>query len=295
MISTYTAYQEEVKTALKDYLSQNPSGDKKLREAIAYTMENTGKCLRPVLSLAFCEAFGGDKKKAIPFALAMEMIHSYSLIHDDLPCMDDDDLRRGKASCHKAFDEGTAVLTGDALLTEAFLLMTTANLSGERVVEGISALAEASGQRGMISGQAKELSFETMLTPITPQEEEKLILEIEMEKTGALFAASAYLGALAGGASFQEREKLFSFGRALGSAFQIQDDILDAEGQEEKLGKPIGSDTEKDKRNYYTVFGQDKAKKQMEFQTQVALSILDSYENTEFLSWLVKYLCNREF
>ncbi|MFI3253876.1 MAG: farnesyl diphosphate synthase [Eubacteriales bacterium] len=295
MIEVYEKYQEEVKQAMRAYLAQNQSGDVTLSKAMHYTLENLGKSLRPVLCLGFCEAFVGDREKAMPFALALEMVHSYSLIHDDLPCMDDDDFRRGRASCHKAFDEATAVLTGDALLTEAFVLMTQAKLSGERVVEGISALGEASGKLGMISGQAKELSYEKSEKSLSPTEEERLILDIEMEKTGALFAASAYLGALAAGADFKEKEKLFRFGRALGSAFQIQDDLLDALGDKEKLGKPIGSDAEKAKRNYYTVFGEESAKKQMELQTKEALEILNSYENTEFLSWLVNYLCHREF
>lgn len=287
-------YQDTINQSLQAYQEKSAKSSPKLDAAINYMLLNGGKRLRPVLCYAFCEMFGGKIEDATPLAMAVEMIHTYSLIHDDLPAMDDDELRRGKPTCHLAFDEATAILAGDALLTEAFTLMTFANLPMDKCLLGIRALGEASGKLGMIAGQCKELDYGISTEPRSPQQEHEEIIEIEMLKTGMLIGIPCYLGALTGSGTVDDKQQIMTFGHCLGSAFQIQDDILDGMGNQEKLGKPIGSDAKGNKKNYFTVFGLEPSLKQMHNASTYALSILKQYPDHQFLQWLMTMLIERD-
>ncbi len=280
-------YQSLLEHFFQTYFSHEKTA-KKLQEAMEYSLLAGGKRLRPVLTLAFCELFGGSVQAALPFALAVEMVHTYSLIHDDLPAMDDDDLRRGKASCHKQFDEATAILAGDALLTSAFYVLTTANLPPAVLLEAVAHLSVSAGEHGMAGGQSLEIALEGA----TPSLEE--LLTLQQLKTGSLLASSCYLGAIAGGASGKDLEQVLNFAGFLGSAFQIRDDILDATGEEEKLGKPIGSDMKEGKVTFYTLLGEEVAQERLVSLTNRGKESLQSYRNNEFLLWLAEELTKRE-
>ena len=227
-------------------------------EAMHYSLFAGGKRLRPILCLAGAEAVGGDVSEALPVACALEMIHTYSLIHDDLPAMDNDDLRRGHPTCHKQFDEATAILAGDGLLTEAFRTMAEAarHFIGKEAVllEVIQLIAAAAGYQGMVGGQMLDLMAEGR--QVTPKELET----IHRLKTGALLTASVRAGALMGGGSRQEVTLITRYGEKFGLAFQITDDILDVEGDSTEMGKPTGADAKKLKATYPGLIGLEKAK-----------------------------------
>lgn len=280
-------YQDILEHFFESYFQNSPACGR-LDEAMKYALLDGGKRIRPVLTLAFCKLFGGSTANALPFALAVEMIHSYSLIHDDLPCMDDDDLRRGKASCHKQFDEATAILAGDALLTSAFYALATANLPAPIILEALAHLSVSAGEQGMVGGQALELSF----TDRAPNLSE--LVEIQQLKTGALLTSACYLGALAGGATEEDGEKVLRFAGFLGGAFQIRDDILDATSTPEVLGKPIGSDEKKGKETFYSYFGAEKAQMRLVDMTSKAKEELSGFRNTEFILWLADELTKRD-
>lgn len=285
---SYEGHRDSVENYLQNYCeSQSHKGQ--LQEAMAYSLLSGGKRLRPVLTLEVCRILGGDWKKALPFAAAVEMIHTYSLIHDDLPSMDDDDLRRGKATCHKAFDEATAILAGDGLLTAAFSQIVTGKLPPERLVEAVACLSEGAGEQGMVAGQALEFA--------TNSQGEVTVFHLEQVqslKTGALLVTACQLGAIAAGASEKEKEKVGQYAAAMGRAFQIRDDILDALGDENLLGKPVGSDKKTEKATFYTLLGEEKAQKEVERLTQEGVKALDGFEETEFLSELIKWLAVRD-
>ena len=204
----------------------------RLGEAVRYSLEAGGKRVRPVLCILACEAVGGTTIEALPGALALEYIHTYSLIHDDLPAMDDDDLRRGRPTNHKVFGEGHAILAGDALLTEAFGVLASADLDPVKRAEALALLAEGAGWRGMAGGQALDLEGETLAAYDLGH-----LRLIHRLKTGALLRASVEIGAVLGGAAPGERSALRAYGEAIGLAFQIQDDILDATATDAQLGK----------------------------------------------------------
>jgi len=212
-------YARVFEAALPRFL---PRGVDPVSQAMRYGMENGGKRLRPALALAFCALFGGKEDRALPFAAAVEMVHGYSLIHDDLPCMDDDDLRRGRPSCHKRFGEATALLAGDALLTEAFACAANCDLPPTVKCRAVSVLAKAAGAGGMVGGQQLDLLYETQ-PPTRAQLE-----EMNRKKTGALLSAACLLGCLAAGATIQQTLSAACYADALGLAFQITDDLLDA-------------------------------------------------------------------
>lgn len=283
-LAEFQSYQAQVETALQAYCKtiHTPSP---LGQAMEYALTNGGKRLRPVLTLAFCKLYGGDVDKAMPFALATELIHSYSLVHDDLPAMDDDDLRRGKPSCHKKYDEATAILVGDALLTEAFSLMAQADLPAEQIVEGLSFLGKMAGATGMVGGQALECSFQDKKPTLAD------LQAIQQGKTGALLCGACFLGALVGGAV--DKNPAITYGLKLGAAFQIRDDILDAIGDETKLGKPIGSDHKMGQETFYTLLGLEKAQALVEENSQEGKKTLNSMEENGFLLWLMDYLSQR--
>ena len=212
-----------------------------------------GKRVRAVLVLSVCDMLGGDATAAEHFAAAVEMLHCYSLIHDDLPCMDNDDLRRGRPSCHKAFGEATALLAGDVLLTEAFEAVAQAPASPEVCIQAVKALSSGAGSCGMVYGQELDLKYEVLDTT------ESQLLQIHRNKTGALINAAVQMGAAAAGANQAQREALEQYAYGLGLVFQIVDDVLDATATTEQLGKPAGSDQANGKTTFVTLYGPDGA------------------------------------
>jgi len=253
-----------------------------------------GKRLRPVLSLAVCDMLGGYAEDALRFGVAIECIHTYSLIHDDLPCMDNDDLRRGMPTCHKKFGEANALLAGDGLLTGAFEYIADfsayKNAKPETVLRAIFELSKAAGCAGMIGGQVVDLECEGKKGV-----DEKTLNYLHQRKTGALIRVSALLGTLASDASENEIKAVTEFAEKLGLAFQIQDDILDCEGDESVLGKPIGSDEENKKTTYVTLLGIDAAREKTKDLTNNAICALEIFGGREeFLKELALNLMGRE-
>ncbi|KHO62400.1 farnesyl-diphosphate synthase [Thermoanaerobacter sp. YS13] len=261
-------------------------------EAMRYSVFAGGKRLRPVLCLASCELLGGDIKKALPVACAIEFIHTYSLIHDDLPAMDNDDLRRGKLTNHKVYGEAIAILAGDGLLNLGYEVLVRHALEHpedyERILKATNEIATASGCKGIIGGQVVDiLSQNTELT----YEELKFIHE---HKTAALIEASVCAGAYIAGATEEDIHALREYARLIGFAFQIKDDILDVIGEEEKLGKKVGSDKEKGKFTFVNIFGLEKSHEMVVELTQNAIKILDRFgEKALFLKELSNYLIER--
>lgn len=228
-----------------------------LREAMAYSLEAGGKRLRPLLLFATLQAFGKERNLGVGAACALEMIHTYSLVHDDLPCMDDDDLRRGKPTNHKVFGEAMAVLAGDGLLTYAFQVIMAyeqKEISAEKKVRLVLELAKAAGPEGMVGGQVADMEAEGKKLTIDELE------YIHKHKTGKLLEFAVLAGAILSDAIEEQEEKLLTFAKYIGLAFQIRDDILDVEGTEEEIGKPIGSDLSNEKSTYTTLFTVDRAK-----------------------------------
>ena len=243
-------HRERIEDWLKDcFREREPRGD--LYDAMYYSLLAGGKRIRPVLLLECCRLCGGDVTAALPFAGAIEMIHTYSLIHDDLPCMDDDDLRRGRPTNHKVYGEATAVLAGDALLTAAFefMLEPAAAVPPERALEAAGILARAAGGRGMVGGQVLDMSGEGHSLSLNEVE------ELQRLKTGALISAAAEMGCVLAGGSEEQRQSAVRYAQCLGLAFQIQDDILDVVGDEATLGKPVGSDARREKSTFVTLKG----------------------------------------
>ncbi|PGB03957.1 (2E,6E)-farnesyl diphosphate synthase [Bacillus toyonensis] len=232
-----------------------------LREAMAYSLEAGGKRLRPLLLFATLQAFGKERNLGVGAACALEMIHTYSLVHDDLPCMDDDDLRRGKPTNHKVFGEAMAVLAGDGLLTYAFQIVMAyeqKEISAEKKVRLVLELAKAAGPEGMVGGQVADMEAEGKQLTIDELE------YIHKHKTGKLLEFAVLAGAILSNATKEQEEKLLEFAKYIGLAFQIRDDILDVEGTEEEIGKPIGSDVSNEKSTYTTLFTIDRAKNILE-------------------------------
>lgn len=278
----------KINNSLLSFIPDAKDGQYSVVEAMEYSLENGGKRIRPVLALEFAKACSGSRDDCLPLACALEYVHTYSLIHDDLPCMDNDDLRRGKPSCHKQFDEATALLAGDALLTHAFEIVADSDISDDKKVMIVSLLAQNSGVSGMIGGQVIDLLFEQGDPTL------RELLTVYKLKTGALISAACLIGCICAGASDEQLSAASKFAYSLGIAFQIQDDILDIIGDEEKLGKPVGSDAENSKTTYASIVGIDKAKKDVEMLTQSAVKQLEHFENTEFIEQLAYKLINRD-
>jgi geranylgeranyl diphosphate synthase type II len=247
-----------INRALEGYLPQSRGPAFRVVEAMHYSLFAGGKRLRPILCLAGAEAVGSDPSEALPVACALEMIHTYSLIHDDLPAMDDDDLRRGHPTCHKQFDEATAILAGDGLLTEAFRIMAEAapKFAGREamLLEVIQLVGQAAGYPGMVGGQMLDLEAEGKQVTL------KELETIHRLKTGALLTASVRAGALIGGGSRAEVTALTAFGEKFGLVFQITDDLLDVEGEAAEMGKSPGMDAKKGKATYPALLGVAKAR-----------------------------------
>ncbi len=260
----------------------------RVTEAMLYSLKIGGKRIRPVLMVEFYRLCGGKGDGIYNFAVALEMIHTYSLIHDDLPCMDNDDLRRGKPSCHKAYDEATAVLAGDGLLTEAFSFALKAEgIDDSLKVKAVSVLAECAGVEGMIGGQMIDIQNEGK--EITREK----LLKLYALKTGALICAAAKIGCILAGA---EDKVLFAkqYAQNVGLAFQIVDDILDATGDEALLGKPLHSDEKNQKTTFLTFVGLEESQNTINKLTEDAKLCVDKIgENGEFLKQMADYLATR--
>ena len=259
-------------------------------KAMRYSLLLGGKRIRPILMLEFCKLCGGKLEDALDFAVALEFIHTYSLIHDDLPCMDNDDMRRGKPSCHIAFGEDIALLAGDALLNEAFCVASNAKVGPDRAVKAISVLAENAGVNGMLGGQVIDLSF------VKNKPKEKELSQMYLKKTGALLVSAAKIGCILAGADENDINNAEIFANKLGLAFQVIDDILDYIGDQELLGKPIGSDDKNGKTTYVTLFGLEKAKLIAEDLSNEALDILKKFNgDTTNLELITNFLLNRNY
>ncbi|MEN6522079.1 MAG: polyprenyl synthetase family protein [Armatimonadota bacterium] len=281
-----------VDAALDRYLPPATDQPGVVHEAMRYSTIDGGKRIRPILTLAGCDAVGGRMEMAMPAACALECIHAFSLIHDDLPCMDDDDLRRGRPTSHKVFGEAMALLAGDALFAFAFQLIseTPKDVASDVVLDVWRKIAEATGTNGMVGGQVMD-----MLAQGRPSSIPEIEL-IHRRKTGALLKVAIVTGGMLGGGSEEQVDALSCYGRNIGLAFQIADDILDIKGDEKKLGKPIGSDLEMEKATYPSVIGIEKsmelAKKAMD-DAIAALSIFD--EKSDPLREIARFVVEREF
>jgi geranylgeranyl diphosphate synthase type II len=279
-------YRRQLEQYLQAYYTRfHTEPQKDLFEAMEYSLLAGGKRLRSTLVFEFCRICGEDWHKALPFGAAIEMIHTYSLIHDDLPCMDDDDFRRGKPTNHKVYGEAMAVLAGDALLTDAFCVASTAQLSAEAVLQAIQVLSECAGSLGMVGGQTLDIQSENRL--LTEQE----VLDIQTRKTGALIRAACAMGAIAGGATEAQLDAACRFAAGLGLAFQIRDDMLDVIGTQEEMGKGVGTDAAKN--TFVKLYGLEKCEELVQQYTKSAIEALDVFEHTEYMVALAKSLTDR--
>lgn len=280
-------YRKFIELYLKDFYAKFHSEPQKpLFEAMEYSLLAGGKRLRPILAFEFCRMCGADWQNAAPFAAAVEMIHTYSLIHDDLPCMDNDDFRRGRPTNHKVFGEGMAVLAGDALLTDAFLMASTGTLSNPwGMSEAIALLAECAGSLGMVGGQVLDIMSEER------ELSEHEVLDIQSRKTGRLINAACCLGAMAGGATQEQFDAAAQFAAGLGLAFQIRDDMLDVIGTREEMGKGVGTDAAKN--TFVRLYGLEKCEDLVQTYTDYALKALELFEDKEYMVALAKSLTDR--
>lgn len=281
----------EYRAYVEDYLKEhygalNDQPQKLLFDAMQYSLMAGGKRIRPILAFEFCRVCGRDWKNAAPFAAAIEMIHTYSLIHDDLPCMDNDDYRRGRLTNHKVYGEGMAVLAGDALLTDAFGIAASAQLPNPGdMATAIGVLSECAGSLGMVGGQVMDIMSEER--ELTEQE----VLDIQNRKTGCLISAACALGVIAGGGSEKQYEAACQFAAGLGLAFQIRDDMLDVIGTQEELGKATGVDTQKN--TFVKLYGLERCEELVATYTNYAIEALNAFSDTSFLEALAKSLTER--
>jgi len=284
---------EQYKEELEDYFSASlreesiPSG---LAEAMRYSLMAGGKRIRPVLCLVWHELFGGRRADIMDFAVALEMIHTYSLVHDDLPAMDNDDMRRGQPSNHSRFGEALAILAGDGLLTEAMHLMLTPELPPSRLVRAAGKVTLAAGPRGMVGGQV----LDTSLSGETSRDLDQLQAMHGM-KTGAMLQSACVSGAVLAGASSPELESAERYGGSLGLAFQVADDILDIEGDQDIMGKPVGSDERMQKSTYPGLLGLEQSRRKGEELVERAVEAISPYEGdqADFLVDLARYVMQR--
>lgn len=280
----YRAYIEQYLTEFYDQFSDIPQ--KPLHDAMRYSLLAGGKRLRPILTMEFCRVSGGDWKAAAPFAAAIEMIHTYSLIHDDLPSMDNDDYRRGRLTNHKVFGEAMAILAGDGLLTDAFMMLAKGKpVKPWTMADAVGLAAECAGSLGMVGGQVLDICSEER--KLSEQE----VLEIQRRKTGALISAACCLGAISGGATEKQYEAAAQFAAGLGLAFQIRDDMLDVIGTQAEMGKGVGTDANKN--TFVRLYGLERCEELVNRYTQYALEGLAAFEDRSFLEALAKSLTQR--
>lgn len=285
---TLKEYKALIDTKLAEYFRADDMPQAGLFEAMRYSLNAGGKRIRPILVLEFCRITGGDCDKALPVACAIEMLHTYSLIHDDLPCMDNDDLRRGKPTNHVVYGECTATLAGDALQAEAFGTILRSELPAESRAECARILADAVGADGMCGGQFLDMIGENKLLTACELD------EINSRKTGALLIAACTMGVAAAGGNEKQSEAARRFGAAIGAAFQIRDDMLDVISTSEQLGKPIGSDAQEHKNTYMALYGAERCMKMIEKLTEVAKAALnEAFDDTAFLCDLADSMVTR--
>ena len=280
-------YREFIENFMKDWYARfHEEPQNELFDAMEYSLLAGGKRLRPILAFEFCRICGADWKTAAPFAAAVEMIHTYSLIHDDLPSMDNDDLRRGRPTNHKVYGEAMAILAGDALLTDAFAVAATTQLAQPQdMAFAISVLSECAGSLGMVGGQVLDIRSEQRECTETE------ILNIQSRKTGALINAACVLGVIAAGGTEEQIDAAASFAGALGIAFQIRDDMLDVIGTQEEMGKGVGTDTVKN--TFVRLYGLERCEELVQTYTQYAIDALTVFEDTDFIIALAKSLTDR--
>ena len=281
------AYLEYIESYLREIFERYADQPQKvLFDSMQYSLLAGGKRLRPIFAFDFCRMCGGDWHEAAPFAAAIEMIHTYSLIHDDLPSMDNDDLRRGRPTNHKVYGEAMAILAGDALLTDAFMIAATAELPDPAdMSRAIGLLAECAGSLGMVGGQVLDIMAEQR--ECTVQE----VLDIQNRKTGRLIIAGCALGVIAGGGTQEQFQAACKFATALGLAFQIRDDMLDVIGTQEEMGKGVQTDAVKN--TFVRLYGLDKCEALVQQYTDMALEALDVFENNEYMAELARSLTTR--
>ena len=284
--------RQSVDDRLQDYLGGS-APETRIVQAMAYSIMAGGKRLRPILCIAAAEAVGGDRKHVLPLACALEMIHTYSLIHDDLPAMDDDQTRRGKPTCHVMFDEATAVLAGDALLTLAFEILAAAGSQGaadesKRWLAAVCQVASAAGFKGMIEGQMRDMTFEgTVLTEVALETLHRL-------KTGRLIEVSVGSGALLAGATAVQQQALHAYAQNIGLAFQVADDLLNVKGDPERLGKATGTDQQRGKNTYPALKGLAGAEQLAGQLINNALKAIDTFDNkADSLRAIARYVIER--
>lgn len=280
-------YRDFIEAYLKACYEQfHGEPQKALFEAMEYSLLAKGKRLRPMFTFDFCRMCGGDWKKAAPFAAAIEMIHNYSLIHDDLPCMDNDDYRRGRLTNHKVYGEGLAVLAGDGLLTDAFAMAASAELQNPAdLALAIRVLSENAGSRGMVGGQVLDIDSESRV--LSEQE----VLDIQIRKTSGLIRTACVLGVIAGNGSQEQREAADRFALALGLAFQIRDDMLDVIGTAEEMGKGVGTDETKN--TFVRLYGLQKCEELVHRYTDEAKEALSCFADTDYMKALAESLTTR--
>lgn len=282
----------EYQTFLEKYLDEtcfvyDSEPQKELFSAMRYSLLAGGKRLRPVFVFEFCRMCGGDWKAAAPFAAAVEMVHTYSLIHDDLPCMDNDDYRRGRLTNHKVYGEAMAVLAGDGLLTAAFSQLSDAPYSAETRIKAVQILSQCAGELGMVGGQVLDMESERRACT------EREILDIQSRKTGALIRAACFLGVLAGGGTGEQMVAAGEFASHLGLAFQIRDDILDKIGDAETLGKAVGVD--EGKNTFLRLYGMDTCQTLVRQHTEKAVGALSAFPERQWMTELAGWLTDRTY
>ncbi len=282
-----------IEDLLNEYMPKVEGYQKTILDSMNYSLKAGGKRLRPILTLEACKLVGGNEKDAYPFAVAIEMIHTYSLIHDDLPALDNDDLRRGRKTNHKVYGEAMAILAGDGLLNYAYEIMLRESLSKgepEKYLKAINEIAKASGIYGMIGGQVVDIESEGKSIDM-----EKLDF-IHMNKTAAIIIGCMRAGAIIGGASEEELENVTKYAKNIGLSFQIVDDILDIVGDEAKLGKKVGSDIDNEKSTYPSLIGLEKSKETAnKLIAEAKMSIDYINKDSEFLNNLADYIVDREY
>ena len=285
----WAARTKLIEENLQRELRSTPSVDEKLLQAMEYSLLSGGKRLRPILLMAAADAISNEGEKFLPVACAVEMIHTYSLIHDDLPAMDNDDYRRGKLTNHKVFGDAIAILAGDALLTLAFEVMTRQETSPQTLIKVIREISTAAGIGGMAGGQSVDIQSEGKKLNL------RTLRKMHLAKTGALFCAAIRSGAILAGASDEKLNALTKYAENFGLAFQITDDILDATGNIESLGKPVGSDKRNNKSTYVTLMAPDEARILAELTVETAVDNLKIFgDEADFLRELVEFLIKRD-
>lgn len=288
LVSKSNYINKSLNEILRDRLSSS-----RIVSAMEYSLMAGGKRIRPVLCIAAAEAVGGKADKVLPAACAIEMIHTYSLIHDDLPAIDNDDFRRGKPTCHVAFDEATAILAGDALLTLAFQILSSIELKNEHYASKwlsvICAVSRAAGYQGMIEGQMRDIASEGLMLTLNELE------EMHSLKTGAIIEASIYCGAIIGNGNIEQIKQLGVYAKNIGLAFQVTDDILNVEGDPKIMGKAVGTDKNRKKSTYPSIMGIDKSREFAEKLAGNALQALDGFDNrSDPLRAIAGYIVERK-